>query len=510
MFSKINGKMADMFEPGTRGKARVTEIPKCEQLEDRVLLSLLGIGSMIEPPGTFYDATGSVDYNCEAQSFDMTAVPLAIAGLSPDPILIQAPRDFQLHIVVDNSGNLVGGVLGDDLRIEGEFTFNETVYDGVLLTGEIVGFGYLDASGAGVDQYDFRFKLTGGAMAEFFENKDIGVVTSSANSSFVDSFAQDFTGAVRGWAAAIPLPTPASLSGFVYEDADSDGEIDANEYAIEGVTVTLSGIDDAGDAVNIAQTTDADGNYMFVDLRPGTYTVTETQPAGYADNIDTVGSLGGTLGNDVISDIIVGAGQDGDNYNFGEQANHLAEGQTATIGFWQNKNGQSLLKALNGGENSTALGTWLATTFPNIYGAGSNTDLTGMTNKAVAEHYRARFKAKTKELRKLGITNAPKLECQVMATAFAVYVTSSTLAGNVAAGYGFLVTTNGVGAALFNIGSYGTELLGVADYTDVLIMDILYSTNDAVVDGDLYGLEGLLRSLANEVYTAINEGGDLA
>ena len=53
-------------------------------------------------------------------------------------------------------------------------------------------------------------------------------------------------------------------------------------------------------------------------------------------------------------------------------------GQTATIGFWQNPNGQNLVRALNGGATATQLGHWLAVTFPNMYAS-----LDGMTNAGV-------------------------------------------------------------------------------------------------------------------------------
>ena len=44
---------------------------------------------------------------------------------------------------------------------------------------------------------------------------------------------------------------------------------------------------------------------------------------------------------------------------------------TATIGFWHNKNGQALIKSLNGSSSSTQLGNWLAATFPQVYGEGA-------------------------------------------------------------------------------------------------------------------------------------------
>ena len=115
---------------------------------------------------------------------------------------------------------------------------------------------------------------------------------------------------------------PASLSGSVFEDLNNDGIRDAAEPGIAGVDVTLTGTDDLGNAVSITVQTDANGEYVFDGLRPDDgagYTITETQPAGFLDGIDTAGSLGGdaTL-NDVISAIPVAPADTGTDYLFGE------------------------------------------------------------------------------------------------------------------------------------------------------------------------------------------------
>jgi protocatechuate 3,4-dioxygenase beta subunit len=113
----------------------------------------------------------------------------------------------------------------------------------------------------------------------------------------------------------------ASVEGFVYEDLNNDGFKDPGEPGIGGVTMTLTGTNDAGDLVSVTAITDASGHYIFSDLRASNgagYTITETDPVGYADGIDAVGSLGGTGANDVTSAIVVPAGSAGINYNFGE------------------------------------------------------------------------------------------------------------------------------------------------------------------------------------------------
>ena len=114
--------------------------------------------------------------------------------------------------------------------------------------------------------------------------------------------------------------TPASLAGSVYVDGDNDGVRDGGESGIAGATVELTGTDDLGNPVSSTTTAAADGTYSFTNLRPGDYTITETQPAGYLDGGDAVGTLGGTLGNDTVTDITVTAGANGTGYDFGELA----------------------------------------------------------------------------------------------------------------------------------------------------------------------------------------------
>jgi hypothetical protein len=110
---------------------------------------------------------------------------------------------------------------------------------------------------------------------------------------------------------------PASVSGFVYVDLNNNGVKELGEPAIPGVAVTLTGTDDRGVAIQLAALTASDGAYHFNSLRPGNYTITETQPSGFLDGKDTLGNLGGSQANDQFF-ITLRSGDDGENYNFGE------------------------------------------------------------------------------------------------------------------------------------------------------------------------------------------------
>ena len=70
--------------------------------------------------------------------------------------------------------------------------------------------------------------------------------------------------------------------------------------------------------ITLTTTTNQSGDYNFDALPGGTYTITETQPSGYNDGIDTAGSAGGAPAGDIISNIALSAAQDATGYTFGE------------------------------------------------------------------------------------------------------------------------------------------------------------------------------------------------
>src|SRR5439155_4569457 len=222
------------------------------------------------------------------------------------------------------------------------------------------------------------------------------------------------------------------------------------------------------------------------------------------------------VGSNAITDVFSGivmsqGGLSAENYNFGERPatnGDVGAGQTATIGYWQNRNGQNLILALNGGPSATQLGHWLAVTFPNIYGS-----LDGKTNADVAAYYKTLFARNAKT----APAGPPKVDAQVMATAFAVYVTNQALAGTTATAYGFQVSATGVGTRTFNVGGNGAAF-GVANNSSLSVMDLLLAVNARAHNGLLYdmngngqidGTEASYRTMANDIFAALNEAGEI-
>jgi SdrD B-like domain len=72
-----------------------------------------------------------------------------------------------------------------------------------------------------------------------------------------------------------PADEPAAvskslISGTVYGDANNDGRPQPDERGVLGVTVTLTGTDPFGGNITLQASTDADGNWSFAGLPPGT------------------------------------------------------------------------------------------------------------------------------------------------------------------------------------------------------------------------------------------------
>lgn len=110
---------------------------------------------------------------------------------------------------------------------------------------------------------------------------------------------------------------PSSIQGFVYVDTDHDGVLDAGEYRIGGVQITLTGIDLLGNVVDLSTRTDGDGSYRFTDLLRGDYTLTEFQATYMIDGRDTHAGRP-SLRNDRFQIELPAATTAGD-YNFGER-----------------------------------------------------------------------------------------------------------------------------------------------------------------------------------------------
>lgn len=89
--------------------------------------------------------------------------------------------------------------------------------------------------------------------------------------------------------------TPSTLGGTVFKNSGNDGQIEA------GLTIVLTGINDAHQTIFLTTTTGADGSYSFAGLLPGTYSVTVLGAKKHVGISDISLGVGATLGGEDFS-----------------------------------------------------------------------------------------------------------------------------------------------------------------------------------------------------------------
>ena len=114
-------------------------------------------------------------------------------------------------------------------------------------------------------------------------------------------------------------PQNSSIGDFIWFDQDGDGEQDAGEVGFPDVDVKLyldengDGLLDGGDTLLDTQTTDANGNYTFDTLPPGSYIVD-------VDDTTLPADISSTTANDPLA-VELEADEDYDTADFGYRGN---------------------------------------------------------------------------------------------------------------------------------------------------------------------------------------------
>lgn len=115
--------------------------------------------------------------------------------------------------------------------------------------------------------------------------------------------------------ALVPVSGSAVIGNEVFEDLDGNGALTAGEE-LAGVTVTLSGLDGAGNLIELSTTTDGSGLYQFSGLPAGDYVVTvdeSTLPIDLQGN----NSVDPDGGGDSTAAVTVAAGETNNAQDFG-------------------------------------------------------------------------------------------------------------------------------------------------------------------------------------------------
>lgn len=214
--------------------------------------------------------------------------------------------------LLDQSGNIVGTT---QTNANGLYEFTG-LRAGTYTIVEVQPNGHVDA-GETVGKVDGR--TTGSST---INDRFSGITLVSGQSGASYDFCENI---------------PAEVCGTVYHDRNNNGKQDAGEEGIAGARIVLKDLN--GNIIS-EKLTDANGDYCFKDLIPGEYCISEIQPTGYLDGIDSIGKVNGvrigTGTNDAVCNLILKGGEKGVDYDFGEiRAAEIC----GTVYFDRNNNG---------------------------------------------------------------------------------------------------------------------------------------------------------------------------
>jgi hypothetical protein len=400
-------------------------------------------------PITIANLTGAKagDYSTTVSGASVTNGTLTI---TPAPLTITVDSKSKVYSQANPTlTGTVGGILNND-AVTVNYTTTATQYSPPVAGGYPITVAKLAGAKAG----DYSYTIAGASVT----NATLTVNPARLSATGVNFSAMagaPWNGTVATFINADPL---GSAMSYIATIAWGDGSTSAGVISGSGSTLTVS------------------GSHTYAGPGSATVHVQISHKLGYTTTATTSGTA-------TITSLGLG----------------VQNGQTAGIGFWGNSNGQALINTFNGGSSATALSAWLASTFPNLYGAGAGANnLSGKTNAQVAAFY----------LRQFGL-QGPMVEAQVLAAALNVYATTLSLGGNAAQAYGFTVSAMGLGARSFNVGTDGAAF-GVANGTTRNVYQLLLAVNQQAVNGVLYNGNATLRQQATDLIDAVNNAGGIA
>jgi serine-aspartate repeat-containing protein C/D/E len=238
---------------------------------------------------------------------------------------------FVGHILALTSISLLTGasIDGSALARNGSVTLDDNVISiADCFTGSISGQKFNDLNGDGVRQAGEPV-LSG--LTVFLDTNNNGVLdngetstTTDANGNYTFPNLGPGTYLVRemlqpGIVQTTPNPAPITLTpgqpvinvdfgdfklisigGTKFQDTNGNGVQDAGEPGLQGITVFLDTNNNGRlDAGEVSTTTDAAGNYTFVNVGPGTFNVREVQQVGFTQTTANPGVIAASSGSNV-------------------------------------------------------------------------------------------------------------------------------------------------------------------------------------------------------------------
>ena len=148
--------------------------PLVERLEERELLSLLGLNQLDQKPDIASGGRTSMSYiqlGNNDNPFVYSSIPedIKMPDGSIDNITNQTNHTAAkttLSLDLDNFGDFVSGGTSPDFSINGHVVIGGTTYDGTLLQAQAQEFGYSNTITTADAEFDVRLAITGGLLTQ--------------------------------------------------------------------------------------------------------------------------------------------------------------------------------------------------------------------------------------------------------------------------------------------------------------------------------------------------------
>jgi hypothetical protein len=203
--------------------------------------------------------------------------------------------------------------------------------------GSVSGRKFEDMNGNGADNSDpgvvgWPIQLTGTTGLGAPVGPTVVLTGPGGAYSFPNLAPGSYTlteGTQPGWEQSYPQPAPpgtyqfmvvsgenktgrdfgnyrfATVAGRKYEDSGADGS-GAGDLGLQGWTIHLDGTSGLGVAVNRTVLTEPSGDYLFTNVAPGAYVVTETPQLGWTAKEGNAGYAISVLSGDNITGLLFG------------------------------------------------------------------------------------------------------------------------------------------------------------------------------------------------------------
>ncbi len=209
----------------------------------------------------------------------------------------------------DNNDNVAdGAAIATTTTVSGAYSFGN-LFPGNYIVGAIIPAGYAVVTTNGGDPDNDTDNDNNGTITTVpGEVRSATVTLTDGTEPLTGVDGNDNNGNLT---VDIALKGTAQIGDFVWYDSDRDGIQDAGEAGIPNATVTLT----YPDGGTLVTTTNASGAYSFVNLVPGSYSISFATPTGLTATVPNSAAPGANDSNDsdpisgIVSGINLTAGQ---------------------------------------------------------------------------------------------------------------------------------------------------------------------------------------------------------